>query len=99
MRTDRGTLEGDQIVSDVLTVFGMVAGDVTVAPGGYLVLFGLIAGHLRIQPHGRANISGTVAKSVTNDGTLRVAGIIQESLDGAGETLIEQGSFVNGVRH
>lgn len=63
------------------------------------MLFGLIDGRLHIQPQGRANISGTVSKSVTNDGTLRVAGIIQKSLDGAGETLIETGSFVNGVRH
>ena len=68
MRLEHWQLKGTQRLSDDLTVFGQVAGDVFVESGGVLVLHGQITGDLHIAPGGTAEIFGMVVGNIINNG-------------------------------
>ena len=67
MREERGQIAGPFVVHEALTLWGTVAGTVTVVEGGKFYMRGSIYGDLNIEYGGRAHLYGNVA------GHLRVA--------------------------
>jgi predicted acyltransferase (DUF342 family) len=64
MREERGQLSGDIDIREEYTLWGSVAGDVTISEGGKFYLRGSIYGDLIIEFGGRAHIYGQVQGNV-----------------------------------
>jgi cytoskeletal protein CcmA (bactofilin family) len=60
MREERGKLSGDVVISELYTLWGMIAGNVKVVEEGKLYLRGSIHGDLTVEFGGRVHIYGTV---------------------------------------
>lgn len=60
MREERGQLTGDLVITELYTLWGRLAGNVTVAAGGKFYLRGSVFGNLTVQAHGRAHIFGNL---------------------------------------
>ncbi len=60
MREERGKLSGDVAINELYTLWGMIAGNVTVLEEGKLYLRGSIHGNLTVESGGRVHIYGTV---------------------------------------
>jgi len=67
MREERGQLAGPLVVHEPYTLWGSVAGTVTVVEGGKFYMRGSIYGDLNVEYGGRVHIFGTVT------GNLKVA--------------------------
>ena len=65
MREERGTLSGNQIVSEPLDLWGTISGNVTVVDGGKMYVRGAIYGHLKVAHGGRVHIYGNVSGNLT----------------------------------
>jgi len=61
MREERGTLSGNQVVSEPLDLWGTISGNVTVVDGGKVYVRGAIYGHLKVAHGGRVHIYGNVS--------------------------------------
>ena len=98
MRTERGTLAGNQVVFDQFIVMGSVEGNATVIAGGELVLEGMVMGDLVIEAGGSATVHGTVVGDVVNAGTIAVFGRVRGRLHtvGEGSTTVDRGATVDG---
>ena len=65
MREERGTIGGDYSVSDELTLWGTVGGNLTIAEGGKCYLRGAVYGDITVDYGGRLHIFGRVVGSLT----------------------------------
>ena len=61
MREERGTLNGNQVISEPVDLWGTISGDVTVVDGGKVYIRGAIYGTLRVAHGGRVHIYGNVS--------------------------------------
>jgi hypothetical protein len=91
-----GRLEGDQVIEDDFELLGVIAGNVTVAAGGYLALHGAVTGNVVVFPDGQADILGVVHGSVWNrGGGIYVSGRIDGAIfDEGGETMVEPNALI-----
>lgn len=98
MRTEAGRIEGDVVVTDELTLLGVVQGSVRVGTGGRLRLLGTVGHDLVVEAGGEAELVGVVKRDVTNSGgTLTVVGRIRGRLyANAGQTRLDENSDVAG---
>jgi cytoskeletal protein CcmA (bactofilin family) len=94
MREVHDKLEGVQSINDELRLFGMIAGDAAVEPGGVLHLHGMIVGDLLIRDGGEAEVHGMVVGSVHNDGVAVVDGTVTGRVSGSGHTTIAPNAVV-----
>jgi cytoskeletal protein CcmA (bactofilin family) len=65
MKDERGQLTGDIVVSEPYTLWGRVAGNVTVQNGGKFYLRGSIFGDLTVEPGGRVHLLGNLQGKLT----------------------------------
>jgi predicted acyltransferase (DUF342 family) len=65
MREERGSIIGDQVVSEAIDLWGTISGDVTIVDGGKMYVRGTIYGNLRVAHGGRVHIYGNVTGRVT----------------------------------
>jgi len=99
MREERGQLAGDQTVQGAYTLWGSVAGDVTVVKGGKFYLRGSIYGNLIIENGGRCHIFGNLKGSMTIHAGSKVihSGLISgDAVNRGGRLYIEDTSSVQG---
>src|SRR5258706_15423999 len=61
MREERGTLNGNQIVSEPLDLWGTISGDLMVVDGGKVYIRGAVYGHLKVAHGGGGHIYGDVS--------------------------------------
>ena len=65
MREERGTIAGDYTVSDELTLWGTVGGNLIVAERGKFYMRGAVYGDILVEYGGRLHIFGRVVGSLT----------------------------------
>jgi cytoskeletal protein CcmA (bactofilin family) len=65
MREERGQIAGDVTIEEPYTLWGSIAGDVSVAKGGKFYLRGAIYGSLTIKPGGRVHVFGNISGDMT----------------------------------
>jgi hypothetical protein len=65
MREERGHLGGDVSIIEPYTLWGSIAGNVSVGKGGKFYVRGAIYGNLSVLPGGRVHIFGNVSGSLT----------------------------------
>jgi len=93
MREERGTLNGNQVISEALDLWGTISGNVTVVDGGKMYVRGAIYGHLRVAHGGRVHIYGNVSGNLT---VLEGAKVIHSGVLG-GDAINEGGRmFIDG---
>lgn len=81
MREEHGKIDGDLIVSDLVTLHGMVTGKIVVRDGGSLTLQGICARNLEVEAGGTARMQGIVGGTVTNHGgKISIEGIVKGSI-------------------
>ena len=61
MREERGHLAGDIAINEPYTLWGSIAGNVSVGKGGKFYMRGAIYGNLNVLPGGRVHIFGNVS--------------------------------------
>jgi cytoskeletal protein CcmA (bactofilin family) len=61
MREERGHLAGDIQINEPYTLWGSIAGNVSVAKGGKFYMRGAIYGNLNVLPGGRVHVFGNVS--------------------------------------
>jgi len=99
MREERGRLSGDLTIEEKFTLWGMIAGNVTVGNGGKLYLRGSIYGDLIVGPGGRVHIYGNVKGTLTVEADAKVihSGVIGgDVINKGGRIFIELASKVMG---
>jgi len=65
MREERGHLAGNVAINEPYTLWGSIAGDVSVGKGGKFYMRGAIYGNLNVLPGGRVHVFGNVSGSLT----------------------------------
>jgi cytoskeletal protein CcmA (bactofilin family) len=65
MREERGQLTGDLVISEPYTLWGKIAGNLTVIDGGKLYVRGSVFGNLTAEAGGRVHILGNVKGDVS----------------------------------
>jgi cytoskeletal protein CcmA (bactofilin family) len=65
MRDERGNIAGNQFISEPYTLWGSIAGNVSVSEGGKCYVRGAIYGNLDVLPGGRVHIFGNVSGNLT----------------------------------
>src|SRR4051812_2719194 len=65
MRDERGKISGDLTISEPYTLWGSLAGNVSVVEGGKFYLRGSIYGNVVVEPGGRAHLLGNVSENLT----------------------------------
>jgi predicted acyltransferase (DUF342 family) len=99
MREERGKLNGDVVINELYTLWGMIVGEVKVVAGGRLYLRGSIYGDLILEDGARAHIFGNVQGKVT---VLEGAKIVHSGVVGGdiinrgGRVFIDQTAKVMG---
>jgi cytoskeletal protein CcmA (bactofilin family) len=92
-------LEGNQWISDELTVTGTILGDVTVVAGGHFQLDGEVIGDVTVMPGGTAELNGRVyGWAVNQGGTLTIRGTVTQLVDRHGTTTVESTAVILGQR-
>lgn len=101
MRSVFDKLVGSQVITDTLTLHGMIVGNAVVKPTGVLHLHGLVAGDLTIEPGGHVHLHGMVTGGVDNGGYLRLSGMVTGSVfsQAGASTILVPGAVINGVKH
>src|SRR5215212_1827769 len=61
MREERGTLNGNQVITEAVDLWGTISGNVTVVDGGKMYIRGAIYGSLKVAHGGRVHIYGNVS--------------------------------------
>ena len=65
MREERGTIAGDYVVDEPLTLWGSVGGNVRVIEGGKFYLRGAVYGNITVEYGGRMHIFGRCQGGIT----------------------------------
>ena len=65
MREERGHLAGDIAINEPYTLWGSIAGNVSVGKGGKFYMRGAIYGNLTVLSGGRVHIFGNVSGNLT----------------------------------
>ncbi|QXN74945.1 hypothetical protein SEA_POSH_37 [Gordonia phage Posh] len=88
------------LAGGTLILGGMITGTLVVHQGGNATVNGMVS-HLHVLSGGSADLGGTCTGTVTNEGSLRVAGVVNGKLTTAegAHTSIEAGAIVDGRRH
>ncbi|AOE45033.1 hypothetical protein SEA_ZIRINKA_32 [Gordonia phage Zirinka] len=99
---EAGTIDDNVNVVDggSLVLGGMITGTLVVHQGGNATVNGMVS-HLHVLSGGSAELAGTCTGTVTNEGNLRVVGVVSGSLTTAegAHTSIAAGAIVDGRRH
>ena len=66
VRIDTGIHAGGVRIDDACRIDGMVAGDITVGAGGFLILKGMCKGNVIVEPGGKTQIDGILAGKIIN---------------------------------
>jgi cytoskeletal protein CcmA (bactofilin family) len=99
MLEERGTIAGDWVVSEPVTLWGSVGGNVTVAEGGKLYMRGAVYGDILVEYGGRLHIFGRVVGSLTvKRGAKAIhSGVLGgNAINEGGRLYIETTSVING---
>ena len=99
MKEERGTIAGDWTVTEPMTLWGTVGGNVTVAEGGKLYLRGAVYGDILVEYGGRLHIFGRVAGTLTVKRGAKVihSGVLGgDAVNRGGRLFIETTSVING---
>lgn len=64
MREERGNLAGDIKITEPYTLWGSIAGTVTVMEGSKFYMRGAIYGNLEVAPGGRVHVLGNISGNV-----------------------------------
>jgi cytoskeletal protein CcmA (bactofilin family) len=89
MREERGKLSGDVEIKELYTLWGMIAGNVSVLEEGKLYLRGSVYGDLTVEYGGRVHIYGNVQGTLT---TKRGAKVIHGGV--VGGDIVNEGGRV-----
>jgi hypothetical protein len=75
MREERGHLGGDIEIKEPYTLWGSIAGTVTVSDGSKFYMRGAIYGDLVVEAGGRVHVLGNISRNVTvKDGSKVIIG-------------------------
>ncbi len=99
MREERGKLAGDVTINDDMTLWGTIAGNVTVTEKGKFYMRGAIFGNLTVQNGGRVHVYGNVSGDLRVEEGAKVihSGIIgRNAINDGGRLYIEKASKVEG---
>jgi cytoskeletal protein CcmA (bactofilin family) len=99
MREERGQLTGDLVISEPYTLWGRIAGNVTVVAGGKLYVRGSVFGDLRVETGGRVHVLGNVKGKVTvmPEAKVIVGGVIGgDVLNRGGRLFVEHTAQILG---
>jgi hypothetical protein len=99
MREERGAVAGDLVVTEPLTLWGSVGGNVTVAEGGKFYMRGAIYGDLTIEFGGRCHVFGRVIGKlrVKRGGKVIHSGVLGgDAINEGGRLYIENTSIIHG---
>ena len=99
MHEERGTIAGDYTVTEAITLWGSVGGNVIVAEGGKLYLRGAVYGDILVEYGGRLHIFGRVVGSLTVKRGAKVihSGVLGgDAINRGGRLFIETTSVING---
>ena len=99
MREERGTIAGDLVVEENLTLWGSVGGNLIVAEGGKCYMRGAVYGDITVEYGGRLHIFGRVIGTLT---VMRGAKVIHSGVLGGnainkgGRLYIDSTATING---
>jgi len=99
MREERGQLSGKVKINEPYTLWGSIAGDVTVVDGGKFYVRGAIYGSLTVEDGGRVHVFGNVQGDLNVKAGAKVihSGVLGGDANNTGGRLyIERESRVNG---
>ena len=99
MREERGQLKGNQVVSEPYTLWGSVAGDVTVVKGSKFYMRGTVYGDLTVLHGGRVHVYGNVTGTmIVQDGAkVILSGTIgQDCINEGGRLTLDGAAHVMG---
>lgn len=99
MREERGQLKGDFVIRELYTLWGKIAGNVTVSNGGKFYMRGSIFGDLIAQSGGRVHVFGNLQGRliVEPEAKVIVSGIIGgDVLNRGGRIYIELAAKILG---
>jgi predicted RNA-binding Zn-ribbon protein involved in translation (DUF1610 family) len=81
MSAENDKIDGDLIVSNPITLHGMVTGKIVVRDGGLLILQGICCRNLEVETGGTARIQGIVSGNIINHGgKISIEGIVKGSI-------------------
>ena len=99
MREERGTISGDFVVNEPMTLWGSVGGNVTVIDGGKFYLRGAVYGDLTCDYGGRMHIFGRATGSLLVKRGAKVihSGVLGgDATNDGGRLYIESTAVING---
>ena len=99
MREERGTIAGDFTVTEELTLWGAVGGNLIIEEGGKCYMRGAVYGDIYVMFGGRLHIFGRVAGSlvVKRGGKVIHSGVLGgNATNEGGRMYIENTSTING---
>ena len=97
MREERGTLNGNQVISEAVDLWGTISGNVTVVDGGKMYVRGAIYGHLKVAHGGRVHIYGNVSGNLNLGGQIFDTGSQGTKLSNRKLTAIVTRSLTSGL--
>ena len=101
MKAEHGKIEGNVIVNEEWSLFGMVTGNISIQTGGQLYLHGMCCENVVLYEGSRVFIYGIVTGNVYNrGGYLEVYGMIIGNLhDEEGKTYVDNKAIIHGKTH
>jgi hypothetical protein len=99
MREERGHLKGNQVIGESYTLWGSVAGDVTVVKGSKFYMRGTVYGDLTVLHGGRVHVFGNVTGMlIVKDGAkVILSGTIgQDCINEGGRLYLDAAAHVMG---
>ena len=99
MREERGTIAGDFVVDESLTLWGSVGGNLIVTEGGKCYMRGAVYGDITVEFGGRLHIFGRVIGTLT---VMRGAKVIHsgvlggDAINKGGRLYIDSTATING---
>jgi cytoskeletal protein CcmA (bactofilin family) len=99
VREERGTLKGNQVISESVDLWGTVVGNVSVVDGGKVYVRGAIYGTLTVYMGGRVHIYGNVSGNLHVEEGAKVihSGVLGgDAVNNGGRLYIEANSKVMG---
>ncbi len=99
MREERGQIAGPLVIHEPFTLWGSVAGTVTVVEGGKFYMRGSIYGDLHVEYGGRVHIFGNVSgnlKVARGSKVIHSGNVIGDATNEGGRLYIESIASVGG---
>ena len=99
MREERGQLKGNQVIGEPYTLWGSVAGDVTVVRGSKFYMRGTVYGDLTVLHGGRVHVYGNVTGTmiVKEGAKVILSGVIgQDCINEGGRLTLDSAAHVMG---